>query len=55
LDVSVLEKRWAEVRASNKPPTGDTLLDEQLRRLLVANGFLEESRARLAQQLKPHV
>jgi hypothetical protein len=49
-----LKKRWEEVRAKGKAPTAPTALDEQLRRLLVANGYLEESRARLQQQLHLH-
>lgn len=50
-----LERRWVEVRVSNQPPRGDTVLDEQLRRLLIINTFLEESRTRLQQQLRLHV
>jgi hypothetical protein len=46
--------RWAEVRGSGRPPTGQTIIDEQLRRLHVVWGFLEESRTRLRQQLSLH-
>lgn len=55
IDPAVLKKiseRWAHVRASGVPPKGDTMEDEQLRRLLVAHDFLEESRSRLHQQLR---
>lgn len=51
VDSKALAERWPDVRASGKPPIGDTLADEQLRRCLIANGFLEESRARLRYQL----
>lgn len=51
VDHAALEKRWPDVRATGRAPKGETVLDEQLRRLLAANGYLEESRARLQQQL----
>lgn len=54
IDRKSLALRWADVKASGRAPTGETVLDEQLRRLLVANGYLEESRARLQQQLQFH-
>jgi len=51
IDQKELEKRWPAVRIKGHTPTGNTPIDEQLRRLLVANDYLEESRARLNQQL----
>jgi hypothetical protein len=44
--------RWHKVRASKIPPKGDTIEDEQLRRMLVVHDFLEENRTRLRQQLR---
>jgi hypothetical protein len=55
IDQKKLAVRWNEVRSAGKAPTGDTPMDEQLRRLLIVNGFLEESRARLTHQLRFHV
>ena len=52
VNVEEIHKRWPEVRASDKAPKGDTMEDEQLRRMLSANHFLEESRTRLRQQLR---
>ena len=55
VDVPALAADWPAVRSSKKAPTGSTILDEQLRRLLSVNDFLEESRARLQKQLALHV
>jgi hypothetical protein len=57
IDVEEISSKWPEVRASGKAPEDDTVTGEQLRRMLVAHGFLEESRTRLQQQLPlvPHV
>ncbi len=52
IDGPAVKKRWPEVRASGKAPAGDTMEDEQLRRMLLVNEFLEESRTRLRQQLR---
>ena len=52
VDLPRLEARWRQVRSSGKAPSGDTLEDEQLRRMLVVHGFLEESRTRLRHQLE---
>lgn len=54
INQKAIAERWPAVRASGVAPTGQTVLDEQLRRLLVVNGFLEESRLRLQQQLRLH-
>jgi hypothetical protein len=54
VDEKEIARRWAEVRASGQAPLGATPIDEQLRRLLTVHGFLEESRARLQQQLRLH-
>jgi len=55
VDPQALLKAWPDVRASGRAPTGSTILDEQLRRLLSVNEYLEESRARLQKQLELHV
>lgn len=55
VDGAALAADWPKVRASGKPPTGDTVLNEQLRRLLDVNNYLEDSRTRLQQQLALHV
>jgi hypothetical protein len=54
IDQKQLAVRWNEVRSTDKPPVGETHMDEQLRRLLTANDILEESRARLQRQLNLH-
>lgn len=55
INADELAKSWPDVRASGKAPTGDTILDEQLRRLLSVNDYLEESRTRLHRQLALNV
>lgn len=50
-DFKEIAQRWPEVRSSEKPPKGETIEDEQLRRMLTAYTYLEESRARLRAQL----
>lgn len=52
LDVPAVVRRWPDVRSSGIPPKGDTMADEQLRRMLLVHTFLEESRTRLRQQLR---
>jgi len=52
IDVPNILKRWRDVRTSEKPPIGDTVEDEQLRRMLDVYKILEDSRANLRQQLK---
>jgi len=47
-----LEERWLQVLSLGKPPSGDTLEDEQLRRMHAVREFLEESRTRLRHQLE---
>jgi hypothetical protein len=56
VNVEEIQKRWPLVRSSSLVPKGDTMEDEQLRRLQIAHQFLEESRTRLRHQLKliPH-
>ena len=54
IDVAELEKQWPGVRSRGRAPEGQTPLDEQLRRLLGAHDFLEESRSRMQQQLHLH-
>lgn len=55
VDVAALAADWPKVRSSGKAPTGSTIQDEQLRRLLSVNDYLEESRTRLQKQLALHV
>lgn len=50
-DYAVVRSRWPAVRAANKPPGGDTIEDEQLRRMLGARRYLDAARARLQDQL----
>jgi hypothetical protein len=54
LNRAELNLRWASVKQDGRAPTAATPIDEQLRRLLVVDGYLEESRARLQQQLQLH-
>jgi hypothetical protein len=51
VDCEEVSKLWPAVKAANKAPQGDTVTDEQLRRLLQVHTYLEESRARLQHQL----
>lgn len=57
VDLKHLAARWQDVLSQGKAPMGDTLEEEQLRRMLSGRDFLEESRARLQQQIElvPHV
>lgn len=50
-DFKSIESRWPSVRSSKKAPTGETVEDEQLRHMLTAYEYLEESRAHLRHQL----
>ena len=50
INVAAVLKRWPAVRDSRQAPTGQTPDDEQLRRLLTVNEYLEESRARFRRQ-----
>lgn len=51
IDVAEVAKKWPDVRASGKAPKDATVTAEQLRRLLIVNHYLEESRSHLRQQL----
>lgn len=51
VDGDAISKRWPEVRSTGIMPTQDTIVDEQLRRMLEAHNFLEASRTRLQDQL----
>jgi hypothetical protein len=57
VNVEDVDKRWPEVRRTGKAPGGDTVEDEQLRRLLIVTQYLEENRTRLRHQMElvPHV
>jgi hypothetical protein len=51
VDVQEIARRWPAVRATSRVPDGETIVDEQLRRLLGAYDELERSRALLRAQL----
>lgn len=51
LSVELIKKSWPLVRRADKAPTNDTILAEQLRRVLAAYDLLRAERARLQQQL----
>jgi hypothetical protein len=51
VDMEDVRRRWPAIRGGARPPAGDTLEDEQLRRLLQVHEFLEASRDRLRVQL----
>ena len=51
-DCAKIRERWPLVRASGQPPSGATIEDEQLRRMLGAREYLEASRGRLNAQLQ---
>lgn len=48
---SEIRRRWADVRIQNRAPTGVSVADEQLRRMLGSWRYLESIRARLREQL----
>lgn len=50
-DYAEVAKRWPLVRASDKAPTGDSIEDEQLRRMLVCWRYLDAARVRFEEQL----
>lgn len=51
VNMEAVKKAWPDVRVRGQAPSGDTAEDEQLRRLLEVNAFLEDSRSRLRVQL----
>lgn len=51
VDCEDVLRRWPDVRKARKAPTGDTVTDEQLRRLLIIQEALDEDRAQLKAQL----
>lgn len=51
VDCEEVNKRWPDVKVSKKYPTKDSIVDEQLRRMLDAYLFLDENRKRLQTQL----
>jgi hypothetical protein len=52
IDLGSVVERWGSVRSSRTAPTGDTVEDEQLRRMLELYEELEGHRGRLRQQLE---
>lgn len=52
VDCASITERWPLVRASGVAPTGATIEDEQLRRMLGSWIYLEMARARLTTQLQ---
>jgi len=51
VDVAEVRRRWPIVRAAGQIPKGDTLEDEQLRKMLGSWVYLEAMRSRLQSQL----
>lgn len=51
VNLGLVEDSWPAVRLSGRVPTGDTAENEQLRRLLEVNQYLEQNRQRLRDQL----
>ncbi len=51
VDKDEILKRWPGVRSSGILPTQDTILDEQLRRMLDVHDFLRSSQKRLEDQI----
>lgn len=51
IELTKIEEAWPGVRISGRAPTGDTIEDEQLRRVLNAHLYLEQNRQRLRDQL----
>jgi hypothetical protein len=56
-DTHEIDERWPLIRSTGKAPAGDTMVAEQLRRMLHVYQYLEESRSRLRKQMElvPHV
>lgn len=52
VDCEEVSKLWPEVRKTGKAPQEESVTAEQLRRLLIVNNFLQESRDHLHHQLK---
>lgn len=52
VDCAEVSSKWPAVRAAGKAPDEESVTAEQLRRLLLVNDFVEESRDRLRHQLK---
>ena len=51
-DIEEVKAQWPEARAAGKAPSGDGVVEEQLRRLVAAYQFLEMSREHLREQLR---
>lgn len=52
IECSKIMDMWPSVRKSGTAPRGDTVTDEQLRRMLDAHQYLEESQALFERQVK---
>ena len=52
LDCEVVRDKWPEVKRTDTMPTGDTILAEQLRRMLDAQRFLLADRQRMQDQMR---
>jgi hypothetical protein len=52
VDAAYVQSKWPLVKAAGRPPRGDSIEDEQLRRMFVSNVYLEASRQRLELQLQ---
>jgi hypothetical protein len=51
LNSGLIEEAWPAVRQTGCAPAGDTAEDEQLRRMLTVEQYLEQNRQRLREQL----
>jgi hypothetical protein len=51
VDIHVIDGAWSAVRQTDRAPAGDSVEDEQLRRMLDAHRYLEQNRRRLRDQL----
>lgn len=51
VDCAAIKQRWPFVKLAKKAPTGDTVEEEQLRRLLLIQDALDDARDRLTYQL----
>lgn len=51
VEITLIEQAWPALRQTGRVPAGDTIEDEQLRRLFEVNKYLEQNRQRLRDQL----
>ena len=51
VDCNEIKSRWPEIRKSGRNPAGESVEDEQLRRMLLVRSYLEDNRSSLRAQL----